>query len=337
MKTKKKSLYAKYGTLVKAMKTYKDGGETDPPKKGGVLPTKTVVEKKAGDKEGLVRQYQWKGDSLNRAMNKVDFLIDYNIRRGILSGKEAEEFREKAHQQLASGNFGNLETMMTTNNFMYIDQRLDPKKNASVMSGGGRKMHGHDFDVLRLDYGFVEVEPHMVSKTDEGVTMTKLTPEQAAYVKEEQKKSGDPVKGMMGEGRVRTSTLLPDGTPASELSEEQLSQFAELGPYRDPNAPKPKKQFKPSPEYNAGVKAYQADLRAANETVRNLRYEYNQLGRLARNSKKGQALKAELDAITNDRKKLRRLGSDLTDSKGFENYESKRNEIEFEYSSEFFN
>lgn len=333
MKTKKKSLYAEYGALVKAMKRYENGGETDPPKKGGVLPTQTVVEDKPTEKEGLVPTKQWKGNSLNKAMDKVDFLIDLNVSRGILSGKKAEQFREKAHQQLAMGNFGNLERMMTTNGFLYYDQRIRPENRGKGTDTGARKMHSGDFDNLRLGTGLVEVEPHMLSKTDEGRSFEQLTPEQAAEVERVQKKTGDSKRGVLEHSKT---TLLPDGTPAGQFSEEQLSQFAELGAYRDPNAPKPKPEFKPSPEYNAGVKAYQADLKAANETLKNLRYEYGQLGRLGKNSKKGQALKAEIDAITNDRKKLRRLGGDLSDSKGFENYESKRNEIEFEYSSEFF-
>ena len=329
MKTKKKSLYAEYGALVKAMKRYENGGETDPPKKGGKLSTATVVEDKPSEKEGLVPTKQWKGNSLNLAMDKVDFLIDLNVSRGVIKeGKEAEQFREKAHQQLAMGNFGNLEKMMTTNNFLYYDQRIRPENRGKGTDAGPRKMHGGDFDVLRLDYGLVEVEPHMLSRTDEGVNYEQISPEQAAEVERLQKKTGDSQRGVLGHSKA---TLLPDGSYATGVSEEQLSQFAELGYYRDPNAPKPKKEFKPTPEYNAGVKAYQADLRAANETLKNLRYEYGQLGRLGKNSKKGQSLKAEIDAITNDRKKLRRLGSDLTDSKGFADYESKRNEIEFEY------
>lgn len=328
MKTKKKSLYAEYGALVKAMKRYENGGETDPPKKGGTFDTVTVVEDKSGDNEGLVQTKQWKGNSLNKAMDKVDFLIDYNIRRGILSGEKAEKFRERAHQELARANFGNLQRMMTTGGFMFYPQGV------TEGTPSGRKMHGKDFDNLRLGYGLVEVEPYMLSRTDEGVSYEQISPEQAAEVERLQKKTGDAKRGVL---EYAKATLLPDGSYATEVSEEQLSQFAELGAYRDPNAPKPKPEFKPSPEYNAGVKAYQADLKAANETLRNLRYEYGQLGRLGKNSKKGQALKAEIDAITNDRKKLRRLGSDLSDSKGFENYESKRNEIEFEYSSDFFN
>jgi len=327
MKTKKKSLYAKYGTLVKAMKRYENGGETDPPKKGGTLPTQTVVEDKPGKNEGLVTTYQWKGDSLNKAIDKVDFLIDYNIKAGTLSGKEAEAFREKAHKQLAMGNMGNLRSMLTKGDFMYYPQGV------TEGTPSGRRMHSKDFENLRLGTGLVEVEPTMLSRTDEGVSFEQLTPEQAAEVKRIQEKTGKPQRGEITNAKT---TQLPDGTPAGQFSEEQLSQFAELGAYRDPNAPKPKKQFQPSPEYNAGVKAYQADLKAANETLRNLRMEFSQLGRLGKNSKKGQALQAEIDAITNDRKKLRRLGSDLSDSKGFENYESQRNEIKFEYASDFF-
>ena len=328
MKTKKKSLYAEYGALVKAMKRYENGGETDPPKKGGVLPTQTVVEEKAGDKEGLVPTKQWKGNSLNKAMDKVDFLIDYNIRRGIIEkGKEAEEFREKAHQQLAMGNFGNLKTMLTSGNFMYYPQGV------TEGTPSARKMNSRDFDVLRLGTGLVEVEPHMLSKTDEGRSFEQLTPEQAAEVERVQKKTGDSKRGVLEHSKT---TLLPDGTPAGQFSEEMLGQFADMGSYRDPNAPKPKKQFKPSPEYNAGVKAFQADLKAAKETIRTLNYQYSLLSDRKKKGKEGQALQAELKAIKNDRRALGKLGSQLTDNKGFADYEKLRNEIKFEYASEFF-
>ena len=321
MKTKKKSLYAKYGALVKAMKTYKDGGETDPPKKGGTFDTVTVVDDKPSGEEGLIKTYQWKGDSLNKAIDKVDKLIDYNVRKGVFGSKEeAEQFREKAHTQLARGNFGNLETL--------LDGKIQLFKPAQGPMGAETRFGGMDFDRMGLKQGYVEVEPSMISKTDEGATMEQLTPEQAAEVKRLQEKTGDPKRGFKGS---RKTVLLPDGTPAGQFSEEQLSQFAELGAPKDRSAAKPKKEFQPSPEYNAGVKAYQADLKAANETLKNLRSEYGQLGSLGKNSKKGQALKAEIDAINNDRKKLRRLGSDLTESKGFADYEKLRGEIEFEY------
>lgn len=322
MKTKKKSLYAEYGALVKAMKRYENGGETDPPKKGGELSTVTVVDDKTSGKEGLVRTYQWKGDSLNKAMDKVDFLIDYNIKAGTLSGKKAEKFRERAHEQLAMGNMGNLRRMLTEGDFMYYPQGI------TEGTPSARRMHSKDFENLRLGTGLVEVEPSMVSITDEGATMKQLTPEQAAEVKRLQEKTGDADRGFKGS---RKTTLLPDGTPAGQFSEEQLSQFAELGAPKDPNAPKPKKEFQPSPEYNAGVKAYQADINAINETLSNLRTEYGKFGKLGKNSKEAQALKAEIDAINNDRRKLRRLASDLTESKGFADYEKLRGEIEFEY------
>lgn len=328
MKTKKKSLYAKYGALVKAMKRYENGGETDPPKKGGVLPTQTVVEDKPTEKEGLVKTKQWQGNSLNRAMDKVDFLIDYNIRRGIIEeGKEAEQFREKAHQQLAMGNFGNLQKMMTTEGFMFYPQGV------TEGTPSGRKMTGRDFDVLRLGTGLVEVEPYMLSRTDEGASFEQLTPEQAAEVKRVQKKTGDAKRGVLE--RTKT-TLLPDGTPAGQFSDEMLSQFADMGPYRDPNAPKPKKQFKPSPEYNAGVKAFQADMQAAKETIRNLDQDYRLLSDRKKRGEEGQALQAEIKAIKNDRRALGRLGSELTANKGFADYEKLRNEIKFEYASDFF-
>jgi hypothetical protein len=316
MKTKKKSLYAEYGALVKAMKRYENGGETDPPKKGGTFDTVTVVDDKATDKEGLVKTFQWKGNSLNKAMGKVDKIIDYNIRKGGFDSKEeGEEFREKAHRQLARGNMGNL-------------QRLLAGETKLFNPGGGIRFDVKDFENLRLGTGLVEVEPSMISETDEGVTMEQLTPEQDAEVKRMQKETGDPKRGFKEKSKT---VLLPDGTSAGQFSDEMLSQFGELGAPKDRSAAKPKKEFQPSPEYNSGVKAFQADLKAANETLKNLRYEYGQLGSLGKNSKKGQALQAEIDAITSDRKKLRRLGSDLTDSKGFADYESKRNEIEFEY------
>lgn len=327
MKTKKKSLYAEYGALVKAMKRYENGGETDPPKKGGELSTATVVGDKSSGKEGLVETFQWKGNSLNRAIDKVDKLIDYNVRKGVFGSKEeAEQFRDKAHTQLARGNFGNLQRLLEDDIQLFKPAGRDAEGRTGL--GMETKFGGMDFDRMGLKQGYVEVDPSMISKTDEGVTMEQLTPEQAAEVKRLQEKTGDPKRGFKGS---RKAVLLPDGTPAGQFSEEQLSQFAELGAYKDPNAPKPKKQFKPSPEYNAGVKAFQADLKAANETLKNLRMEFSQLGRLGKNSKKGQALQAEINAITNDRKKLRRLGSDLTDSKGFADYEKLRGEIEFEY------
>jgi hypothetical protein len=323
MKTKKKSLYAEYGALVKAMKSYENGGETDPPKKGGTFDTVTVVDDKATGKEGLVKTLQWKGNSLNKAMDKVDFLIDYNIRRGVIEkGEEAEQFREKAHTELARGNMGNLRTMLTSGNFMFYPQGV------TEGTPSARNMHSKDFENLRLGTGLVEVEPSMISKTDEGVTMEQLTPGQSAEVKRMQKETGDPERGFKGR---RKAVLLPDGTPSGQFSEEMLSEFGELGAPKDRSAAKPKKESKPSSEYDAGVKAFQADLRAANETLSNLKSEYSKFGKLGKNSKKAQDLKAEIDAITNDRKKLRRLGSDLSDSKGFADYESKRNEIEFEY------
>ncbi len=321
MKTKKKSLYAEYGALVKAMKRYENGGETDPPKKGGTFDTVTVVDDKATGKEGLVETFQWKGNSLNKAIDKVDKLIDYNVRKGVFGSKEeAEQFRDKAHTQLARGNFGNLERM--------LDGETKLFKPAQGSMGAETRFGGMDFDRMGLKQGYVEVEPSMISKTDEGATMEQLTPEQAAEVKRMQKETGDPERGFKGS---RKAVLLPDGTPSGQFSEEMLSQFGELGAPKDRSAAKPKKESKPSSEYDAGVKAYQADLRAANETLSNLKSEYGKFGKLGKNSKKAQDLKAEIDAITNDRKKLRRLGSDLSDSKGFADYESKRNEIEFEY------
>ncbi len=321
MKTKKKSLYAEYGALVKAMKSYENGGETDPPKKGGTFDTVTVVDDKATGKEGLVETFQWKGNSLNKAIDKVDKLIDYNVRKGVFDSKEeAEQFRDKAHTQLARGNFGNLQRM--------LDGETKLFKPAQGKMGTETRFGGMDFDRMGLKQGYVEVEPSMISKTDEGATMEQLTPEQAAEVKRMQKETGDPERGFKGS---RKAVLLPDGTPSGQFSEEMLSQFGELGAPKDRSAAKPKKESKPSSEYDAGVKAYQADLRAANETLSNLKSEYGKFGKLGKNSKKAQDLKAEIDAITNDRKKLRRLGSDLSDSKGFADYESKRNEIEFEY------
>jgi len=339
MKTKKKSLYAEYGALVKAMKRYENGGETDPPEKngkkdpvkdGGVLPTKTVFEDKSGKKQGLLTTYQWKGNSLNKSIAKIDKLIDYNSKdllRKLGSQEAVDEFRADAHSALARGAFQTVQRMFQDKNF-----RTPAGRDAEGRTGLGTegRFGTQDMMSLRLDQGLVKVEPHLVTGTEPA---RQVTAEEMKYIEQTRQKSGDPAQGRIEKSSM---VLLPDGTKGSKFSDEMLSQFAELGAYRDPNAPKPKKEFKPSPEYNAGVKAYQADLQAANETARNVLREYNELGRLGKNSKKGQALKAELDAIRNDRKKLRRLGSDLSDSKGFENYESQRNEIEFEYASEFF-
>ena len=186
--------------------------------------------------------------------------------------------------------------------------------------GTSSRFGAEDMMSLKLDQGYVKVDPSVIKKTDAGFSMEQLTPEQAAEVKRMQKESGDPEKGMRGNTRT---TLPPDDKTASE--------FSVVGAPKDRSAAKPKKEFEPSPEYNAGVKAYQADLKAANETLKNLRSEYGQLGKLDRISKKGQDLKAEIDAINNDRRKLRRLAGDLTESKGFADYEKLRGEIEFEY------
>ena len=327
MKTKKKSLYAKYGALVKAMKRYENGGETDPPKKGGTFDTVTVVDDKPSGKEGLVKTYQWKGDSLNRAIDKVDKIIDYNVRKGVFgSQKEADEFRNKVHTQLARGNFGNLQKWM--------DGRTQLFKPAGGPMGAESLFNYVDLGNMNLKQGYVEVEPSMISETDEGATMEQLTPEQAAEVKRMQKETGDSERGFKGSAKT---TLLPDGTPAGQFSDEMLGQFAELGAQKDPNAPKPKKQFRPTPEYNAGLKAYRADLRAAQETIRNLNADYRLLSPRKKKGEEGQALLAEIKAIRNDKKALGRLGSQLSESNGFADYEKLRGDIEFEYASDFFN
>ena len=315
------------------MKTYKDGGETDPPEKngkkdpvkdGGVLPTKTVFEDKSGKKQGLLTTYQWKGNSLNTAIAKIDKLIDYNSKdllRKLGSQEAVDEFRADAHKALARGSFQTV-------------QRMFENKNFRTPAGGGLGAEGQfgtqDMMSLRLDQGLVKVEPHLVTGTE---PMRQVTAEEMKYIEQTRQKSGD-----SAQGRIERSSmvLLPDGTPGGKFSDEMLSDFGKLGAYRDPNAPKPKKQFKPSPEYNAGVKAFQADMQAAKETIRNLDQDYRLLSDRKKRGKEGQALQAEIKAIKNDRRALGRLGSELTANKGFADYEKLRNEIKFEYASDFF-
>jgi hypothetical protein len=308
------------------MKTYKDGGETDPPKKGGTFGTVDVVADKPLEGGSFVETYQWKGNSLNRAINKVDKLIDYNVNTGgrFKSQKEADQFKKDVHEALSRGAFGKIEKMFKGKNF---------SMPAQGPMGTSSRFGAEDMMSLKLDQGYVKVDPSVIKKTDAGFSMEQLTPEQAAEVKRMQKESGDPEKGMRGNTRT---TLLPDGTPAGQFSDEKLSEFAELGAPKDTKAPKSKKGFKPSPEYNAGVKAYQADLRAAKETINNLNQDYRLLSERKKKGEEGQAILAEIKAIKNDRRALGRLGSELTANKGFADYEKLRNEIEFEYASDFF-
>lgn len=115
MRTKKKGMYAeggmkmyaKHGTMVKALKKYANGGETDPPPT--MLKGATVVGKKA--KPSMTKTFEWTGSSLNDAISDVNTFIRNKGNFGMQTGKEKALMKE-AEKMLKLGMFGNLESLL---------------------------------------------------------------------------------------------------------------------------------------------------------------------------------------------------------------------------------
>lgn len=114
MKAKKKSMYAKGGmkmyakdgAMVKALKKYANGGETDPPT---MLKGATVVGKKA--KPSMTKTFEWTGSSLNDAISDVNTFIKNKGNFGMQTGKE-KALMKQAEKMLKMGAFRNLESLL---------------------------------------------------------------------------------------------------------------------------------------------------------------------------------------------------------------------------------
>lgn len=152
MKAKKKSMYAQNGAMVKALKKYAIGGETDPPTTN--LKEVTTIGKK--EKPHLTKTFEWKGDSLNEAINEVNTFIRNKGNWASSDYPKRNALMKDAEKMLKLGMFGNLDSLLQKEINAYRPGTFDMRRfkgyqkvaPSKVVDGKFKQVEGEEAETI---------------------------------------------------------------------------------------------------------------------------------------------------------------------------------------------